>query len=324
MPPDEPSDLLTAGELPSVNRGNSAAYANAGNGLHGREALGIGLIAAYAACTTGMSMMIKATDAGLTVWQIGFLRSVVGLLPLAMILAHRRERFLSPGWPLLCLRGVWGLLAMVCYFVALRSIPLADAALLNFSAPVFTAVLAVLVLRETITRSAAGWLTLAMAGLWIGLRPSWQGSAAGYAVGLGAGVFSAAAFVTVKAMAGRESPWRIVFYFNAVAALALLPAAAATWRQLSPAQAAWLAAISVVGTAGQVCLTLGYERVRVSSGSAATLLAFVFAAIGGRLFWHEGMDGAKLAGMAAVVVAVIGLTAARPLPASHETRGSAT
>ncbi|UPT75415.1 MAG: DMT family transporter [Elusimicrobiota bacterium] len=259
-------------------------------------------------------MMIKAADPGFTVWQIGFLRSLVGLLPLAMILTYRREAFLSLGWPLLCLRGAWGLLAMVCYFVALRSIPLADAALLNFSAPVFTSFLAVLVLREKLSRAALGWLALAMAGLWVGLRPSWQGSTTGYAIGLGAGVFSAAAFVTVKAMAGRESPWRIVFYFNAVAALALLPAAAATWRQPTLGQAAWLAAISIIGTAGQVCLTLGYERVRVSSGSVATLLAFVFAAIGGRLFWQEGMDDVKLAGMTAVVVAIVGLAAARTEP----------
>ncbi len=284
---------------------------DAHGGLQRREAFGILFIAAYAACTAGMSMMIKAADAGLAVWQIGFLRSAVGLLPLSIILVRRREPFLSPGWPLLCLRGVWGLLAMVCYFIALRTIPLADAALLNFCAPVFTAVLAVLVLRETLEKPALGWLALAMAGLWLGLKPGWQGSATGYAVGLGAGVFSAAAFVTVKAMAGRESPWRIVFYFNAVAALALLPATAMTWRRPSPAQAAWLAAISIIGTAGQVCLTLGYERVRVSSGSVATLLAFVFSALGGWLFWHEGMDGAKLAGMAGVVFSIIGLAVVR-------------
>lgn len=300
--------------------GGLATSRDSVDGLHRREAFGIALIAAYAACTAAMSMMIKAADAGFSVWQIGFLRSVVGLLPLAVILARRREPFLSPGWALLCLRGLWGLSAMMCYFAALRTIPLADAALLNFSAPVFTPLLAFIALRETTSRSCLAWLALAVAGLWTGLQPSWQGSAAGYAVGLGAGVFSAAAFVTVRAMAGKESPWRIVFYFNAVAACALFPAAWAGWRQPTLAQAAWLAAISIIGTAGQVCLTLGYERVRVSSGAVATLLAFVFAAIGGRLFWHESIEPAKFAGMTAVVVAVVGLAAAK----TNSGRGAAS
>ncbi len=187
-----------------------------------RAATGMAFVAAYAACTAAMSMMIKSADAGFSVWQIGFLRSAVGLVPLAAILARRGEPFGSAGWRMLCLRGLWGLAAMVCYFAALRRIPLADAAVLNFCAPAFTAGLAALVLGEKLEARAAAWLGLASAGLWLGLKPSWSGSAAGYAVGLGAGLFSAAAFVTVKAMAGRESPWRIVLYFNAVAAACLL------------------------------------------------------------------------------------------------------
>lgn len=238
--------------------------------------------------------------------------SVKDRTALALIDAAERAGALRPGMTVVeASSGNTGIgLAMVCYFVALRTIPLADAALLNFSAPVFTAILAVLLLRETLSSSALGWLGLALAGLWVGLRPSWQGAAPGYAAGLGAGIFSAAAFVTVKAMSGLESPWRIVFYFNAIASLVLLPAAVAGWRQPNPAQASWLAAISLMGTAGQVCLTLGYGRVKVSSGSTATLLAFVFSTLGGYLFWREAMPVAKVAGMAAVVVAVVGLAAA--------------
>lgn len=298
MPPPE----LAAARLPS------AALAA---GARRQEAVGMALIGAYAACTAAMSMMIKAADAEFTVWQIAFLRSAVGLLPLWLILRSRREPLASPRWPLLCLRGAWGLLAMVCYFVALRSIPLADAALLNFCAPVFTVLLAALVLREPVGLPALGWLAVAFAGLWLGLRPSWAGTVAGYAVGLGAGVFSAAAFVTVRAMAGLESPWRVVFYFNAAASAALLLPALQAWHGPSPGQAAWLGALSLVGTAGQVCLTLGYERAPASVGSVATLLAFVFSALGGRLFWGERADVAKLAGMALVVAAVAGSTLTR-------------
>lgn len=64
--------------------------------------------------------------------------------------------------------------------------------------------------------------------------------------------------------------------------------------------------LALVGTAGQVCLTFGCERAPASVGSVATLLAFVFSVLGGRLFWGERVDVAKLAGMALVVTAVAG------------------
>ena len=67
--------------------------------------------------------------------------------------------------PHLVLRGLFGGAAVLCYFLTIEHLPVGIATLLNYTAPVFTAVWAALLLREPLDASAVGALALATCGV---------------------------------------------------------------------------------------------------------------------------------------------------------------
>lgn len=271
---------------------------------------GVALVLLASVCFGAMGLVVKALGGRVPLVELAFFRSAIGLVPLSLLLVRRGIPIASPRWRSLSLRGVWGLLAMLCYFRAIATMPLTDAVLLNYTAPVFATLFAVLLLGERPSRRSLGGLALAFAGIVAICKPTFRGSAADDAVALGAGVFSGAAYATVKSLTVSESSWRIVWYFNAVGAVAMLPPAVAHWRTPAWKDALALGAIAAAGTLGQVLMTAGFQQGPVSRSAVPTVFVLAVATLGAWLGWDEVPDAWSWAGVAAVLVAIIwvGLT----------------
>ena len=85
-----------------------------------------------------MGALIKNLSATLPNEMLVFFRSLIGLLVLTPWLLHRGPSYFATrrlGAHLL--RALTGLAAMYCFFYALGRLPLAEAVLLNYSAPLF-------------------------------------------------------------------------------------------------------------------------------------------------------------------------------------------
>lgn len=260
-----------------------------------------------------MGMMIKLLDGRIPLFQLSFLRSSLALVPLFFLMKRLGVTFRSPQWPLLSLRGIWGLLAMLFYFWALANIPLAPAVMLNYSSPIFTTLFASCLLGEKVTRVGIICLTVALLGLVCILKPFDGRPEWGYFLALGAGIFSGAAFTTVKHLTVREPPWRIVWYYNFIASLGALPVAVSNWVWRDVPDLLLLLAISLAGTTGQIFLTEGFLRCSASEGSVVTLSIVVFTSLGGWFFWGEVPDFLQFLGMMAVLGGILGITKSKEL-----------
>ncbi len=89
-----------------------------------------------------MSLMVKFASRSLPTMEIVFARGVVALVLASAMLAHARKSPLGGRLGLLLLRGAIGSTALVCYFGAVAHLPLAEAAVIHQTAPLFTALLA--------------------------------------------------------------------------------------------------------------------------------------------------------------------------------------
>ncbi|MCU9847391.1 DMT family transporter [Defluviimonas sp. D31] len=155
---------------------------------------GVGLVLFAAVLWSLMGLAIRSLgDAG--TWQVLFYRSL-GMAPvLFLTVAYRSggrpfQRIRAAGWP-----GFIGGFGLVFAFAgaiyAIQSTTVANAVFLFAAAPLFTAVMAWLILKEPVRRATWGAIALAGIGMFVMVR---EGLAIGAGWGNVAALFSAAGF----------------------------------------------------------------------------------------------------------------------------------
>lgn len=191
---------------------------------------GLLLMVASAACFAAMAPFTRKWLTQVEPQSIVLARSIVMLLVFGawgrvagIPLAGRNRRGLV-------LRGFIGWLAISCYVWSTQHLPTGQAVLLQYSHPVFVAMLAPLLLGERPgplhwPLVLAGLAGLALAIDVVGLGHGGRGGDGGAigpaaAIGLGGACLSGLAYMTVRRIAATEAPLTIVFWF----ALVMLPA----------------------------------------------------------------------------------------------------
>lgn len=139
----------------------------------GRHATGIGLIVGSVLLMSLSDALIKRAAAGLTVWQIFVLRSliVLPLLVLAMRLTAPSARVLPLAAKWVALRSALLTLMWIAYYAALPLISLSAAAVAIYTAPMFIALLARLLLGEAVGAWRWAGIALGFTGVLVVLRP---------------------------------------------------------------------------------------------------------------------------------------------------------
>jgi S-adenosylmethionine uptake transporter len=151
-----------------------------------------------------------------------FIRVLVNLLVLwGPVFSPRRLKILlGDGRVSLWLRGLFGGLALMLSFAALRRIGIGESAFIQSSNSVFIALLAPWILGQRNTWAA--WLAIggALVGLWLLLNPRLdETDAIGRWMALLAGIFTALAYLMVARSGRGNRPETVVFYFCLVAVL---------------------------------------------------------------------------------------------------------
>ena len=265
-----------------------------------------------------MGATIKVASHQLDNEMLVFLRNLIGLLlilPLIWRMGLARIRTHRPGMHLL--RSLTGLSAMYCFFYALAHLNLAEAMLLNYSAPLFIAVIAVLWLGEQITLTLFIALLCGFAGIALILKPDTGIIAPAALVGSLAGLFAGIAMVSIRRMSDSEPPLRIVFWFSLITTLVSAIPLLWHWQPPTTDTIAIMLLAGVFATGGQILLTRSYTLAPASRVGPYIYTSVLFAALMGWLFWHETLDAWALFG--AILVCCSGILAIR----RNKPRGSA-
>ncbi len=260
-----------------------------------------------------MGVAVRYASASLPSEVLVFLRNSFGLLFLLPWLYHRglgglKTNRLSGH----ITRSVTGLAAMYCFFYAIAHLPLAEAVLLNFSSPIFTAIIALLWLGEEATRKLILAIFIGFAGICLILKPGMGILSAAALIGLISAVFAAMAMVSIRDLSKTEPTRRIVFYFSITATL--ISAVPMFWYWQTPDLKPLLAMIfaGFAATLGQLLLTHGYSLAPAARVSPYSYNTIIFAAIYGWIFWSEALDILTLFGALLIICAGIITLLSRP------------
>ena len=273
-----------------------------------RIPLGVRFMLGSALAFSVMSALVKHAGARLASQELVFARSVVAIVISVALLRRAGVHTLGNRRWLLLARGIWGYAALSCGFYAMTKLPLAEATMIQYLHPVFTAMLAAVVLGERADRSLAASVLLGSAGVLLVTRPAFLFDAGGatlhplgVAAALGGALLTAVAYVGVRELARTEHPLVIVLWFPLVSLPASLPATVASgvW----PRGFEWLVllGVGVFAQIGQVCLTRGLALEPAGRAMAISYVQIAFATLWGVLFFGEVPGVATLLGSLLVI-----------------------
>lgn len=282
------------------------------------EGLGIILRILSTLAFAVMGVCVKALGDTVPLGQVVFFRSTVALLPLVAFLWWRGEwpRGLATSRPFgHVARCVMGATAMFTSFAAIRLLPLAEATMLSYLAPVMLVLLAWALLGERPNVRRIGGVALGLAGAAVFCLPAFAGvlpDAGGLGVffGLLTAVLTAGALVQVRRLTLLgEGAGAIAFWFAIVSALGGLLTLPWGWVWPGAAGMALLIATGLAGGLAHILMTLSFSHADASALAPFEYLSVLWAVALGFAFFAE-VPG--LAFLLAGPLILLGAFVARP------------
>jgi drug/metabolite transporter (DMT)-like permease len=277
-----------------------------------RGALWLLLSAATLAAMSGFSKYLGSM--GIHAFQIAFFRSVFGLLALLPFILGKNGAPLATGRPLLYfIRCAIGITSLVANFYSMTTLPLATAAALSFTRPLFLVVLAILFLGETIGwRRALATLT-GFGGVIVLLHPgSAMAQDSGITpVGAAAAVYAAfsmaVVLLLVKKLSKTEQPVTLLFWFTLASVAGTAWPAALVWRDPSPLQWSELVAVGILGSLAQYAIFRAYQLGEATVVGPVDNSQMIWAGLIGSLFFGEIPDGFTAVGVLIILASTVGV-----------------
>ncbi|MBV2235108.1 MAG: DMT family transporter [Sterolibacterium sp.] len=252
-----------------------------------------------------MGVCVKLAAARFAAAELVFYRGFISLLLIYGYMWLRNMPAATPHWRMHVTRSVAGFAALVMYFLAISMIPLATAVTLNYTSPLFLAVLLAVWQRERI-----GWplllaVMIGFLGVILLLQPSWQAEQMlGGLFGLASGAISSVAYLHVRKLGELGEPeWRTVFWFSLVSTLAGLPwvLSAGSLHGIQGRDGLFLLGIGGFGAIAQLCMTRAYKQGRTLAVANLAYTTVVFSSLFGYALWAESLSLLALGGIALII-----------------------
>jgi len=241
-----------------------------------------------------MSACVKEVSAlGIPVLEIVAARAIVsGVISYADI-KRKKISVWGHNKPLLIARGMVGAFALMFVYFAVTTLPLAEATVLQYLHPVFTAVLALFFLKEVIQRSTIACIAISLLGLFVIIQPNLQlDSGVQYPwVSIGAGVLgalgSAIAYIIIKKLTKTDDSSVIIFYFPMIAFPISMILLGGDFIMPSLAATGLLILVGIFTQIGQVGLTKALNSADASKATGYAYVQVLFSVLIGWVYFSE-------------------------------------
>ena len=269
-----------------------------------------------------MSVAGRETTDVLNVFQVLELRSFIGfliLLPLVLaqggFAAMRSQRM-----PLHVARNLVHYTGQAAWLYALTLIPLGVLISIEFTTPIWTALLAVSFLGERLNRARLASIVLGLIGVVVIVRPSAGSVDPGHLFVLGAAVCFGMSMVMVKSLTRTDSVVRIIFWMLIFQSVIGLVPALYEWRNPPLALWPWIVVIAFTGMSSHFCLARALAHADATLISPMDFLRVPLSALIGWLLYSEQIDALTAVGAALILAGnLLNLQRRAPKPAEVAT-----
>ena len=191
------------------------------------------------------------------------------------------------------------------FFIALAQMPLAEATALNFTAPLFTTIIAALLLKERVEFARWGATVIGFIGVLIILRPGFTEMPLVALLPILGAFLLAWWFIAVKHLSATETTATITIYQTLWSALVLTLMAVPVWLTPTWATLGYSAAMGVLGTAGMFFTSKAFSLADASAVAPLDYLRLPFIALIGFFAFAEVPDGLSAVGALIITASAI-------------------
>ncbi|ARC88875.1 DMT family transporter [Rhodovulum sp. MB263] len=262
-----------------------------------------GAIAAF----SSMAVAGRMVSVELDTFELMLYRSLIGL---ALVLTvggafGRLDEISHRQLGLHFIRNLCHFTGQNLWFLALGLIPMAQVFALEFTSPIWVAVLAPMILGERLTRMRALAAFVGFLGILIVARPDPAALEPGAIAAAGAAIGFAGSALFTRRLTRSQSIVSILFWLTAMQAAMGLICAGIDGQIAWPSPAAWMP-LTVIGLAGltaHFCLTSALSVAPASIVMPLDFLRLPVIAVVGMLLYDEPLDAYVLIGAAIILVA---------------------
>ncbi|NTC44711.1 DMT family transporter [Agrobacterium tumefaciens] len=267
---------------------------------------------------TVMSACVKGLDGAIPVGEVVFCRGFFALIPLCLWFIASSERITVPA-----AKNIGSLLAgssaglggMFFGFLALAYLPLVNVTVLSYTTPLFTIMLAALLLREKVRIYRWSAVLTGFIGVFITLSPNLVFNAAsgparidgvamiGTALALTGALCAAFSSIAVRHLNSIEKPSRIVLIYTLTGVVAGLATLGFGWKMPDFHQFLLLAGGGLAGGIGQIAMTLSLRHAQASLLAPFDYTTMIWALLIGYTFMDQVPALTTILGASVVVAA---------------------
>jgi drug/metabolite transporter (DMT)-like permease len=255
------------------------------------------------------AVAVRALASTFSVFEILAIRNTGGVaILLALALARPRLRpDLYPRRMLMHLgRNAVHFAGTYGWTLGVTLLPLATVFAFEFTAPIWVALLAVPLLRESLTLGRVVAVVLGFIGVLVILRPGLASIQPASLIVLGSAFAFALTAIFTKALTRTESTFAILFWMNAMQLVAnLIGSGRGFWSKIDAAQALPLATICVVGLLSHFFLTNAYRAGDATMVIPLDFLRIPLIALVAWQLYGEALDPLVFAGSACIVAGIL-------------------
>ncbi len=244
---------------------------------------------------TCMAIMVVAgreTTRELHVFQVMELRSVIGFMMLyPMIHAAGGLAAMGTSRPWLHVgRNLAHYGAQFGWLMALTLIPVSQVVSIEFTMPIWTAIMAVSFLGERMGPWKIVAVVLGLVGVIVIVRPFSGTIDSGQLIALGAALGFATGVILLKVLTRSETPVTILFWMMIIQSIIGLVPALVLWRWPSAHAWLWIGVIAFCGTYSHYCMTRALTYADAMVVVPMDFLRVPLAALTGWLVYSESID----------------------------------
>jgi drug/metabolite transporter (DMT)-like permease len=255
-----------------------------------------------------MGALVKLGATKFSSSELVFYRSLFGLITVSLYLRSQKLSLATPVLFKQMSRALVGFASLVLFFYAIAHLPLATAMTLNYTSPLFLALLSPFLLQEPLKRTLLLALIIGFIGVSLLLKPTLNsGNALAGSLGLLSGLGAAWAYVHVKQLGQQNEPdTRTVFYFTLVSTVL-----AGLWMLMAPQlhgldgissellsgfhRLNWqdmplLIGLGATATVAQLAMTRAYRTGDTLVVASLAYTTVVLASLFGVLWWGEQLS----------------------------------
>ena len=255
-----------------------------------------------------MGMFVKLGSPYFSEIELVFYRSFISLIFIILIIVNKKISLKTNFKKLHFYRSFVGFLSLLAFFYAISHLPLSTAISLNYTSPLFVALLITFFLNKKPSFYVCCLLLIGFFGAFLILKPTLIGNSAfaGF-IGLLSGFGAGLAYLFMAQLGKVNEPdTRVVFYFTLLSSICAGLLMLLEDTNLEIFQHWWLLlGLGVSATIAQLALTKAYRVGNTLKNAGLSYLTILFSSILGLIVFSETLDVLSLVGILLIIISGI-------------------